>query len=70
MSHSKPGKARTGKSRYYPEYIHDLYYDRLNKMWYIGCRGVNKGNQFSMQWKRVEDDFPVTCPKCLKGDYL
>ena len=65
MSHPKPGKAETSKTRFYPQQVHDLFYDRLNEFWYVGCRGVAKGNQFSMQWKRVDDSFPVTCRSCL-----
>lgn len=63
----KPGKAEV-RSRY-GNTVHDLFYDSLNKMWYVGCVGVADGNQFSKQWNRVDDSFPVTCKRCQKGQY-
>lgn len=63
----KPGKAEI-RSRY-GNRTHDLFYSSLNKLWYIGCKGVGSGNQFASQWVRVDDSFPVTCKRCQKRQY-
>lgn len=67
MSGTKSGKAKTGKNRWGPGNVHYLHYDRLNRLWYIQCRGVARGNQFATQWARTDDSAEVTCKNCLKG---
>lgn len=48
-------------SRWGPGKVHQYLYDPVNRLWYVSCRGPERGDPHG---RRVDDRTGVTCRKC------